>query len=380
MKDLMQVLARRSIRVALSALIVSGVLVGLSVTGRVNHAQAHAQAATLTNEIFYVGGDRAIYRMCNPCNGIAGGWSSPTAITAREAYPFQQGAGIVAVNGANPAELYTIGSDGNIWETYYVAGGWVAPYRITSAGNLQPGGSIAAEVAGNVNVYAVDRNGAIFQTCWPCGSGWATPYRLTNDHAVDGGWYGYIAAVVTYNGYHEVYWTRMDGSIWQIHYPGFGGYSGFSAPTMFRGAGTSIGSGGISAVQRTYTEELYWFAPDGYVAEMFKPNGDVWRAPYDIVLAHDGGPASSCRFSIRANQYVSGVAVFWTGDDGRSPYNTGPGDMFPDQSSIWQTFWSPGTAFTSPYRFTQQGLFDCTYTVTALTRPLQLHPLLVALK
>ena len=245
-----------------------------------------------------------------------------------------RGGGIAGVSRIpNSMEVWWIAPNGSVQGAYWYEGATWQRYELAPAGSAAPGGGGIAAVSripNSMEVWWVGADGSIQDAYWYEGSSWQ---RFTLAPAGSAAAASQIAAVSRVSNSMEVWWVGADGSVQDAYWYEGGNWQRFPlAP-----AGSAAVGAGITAVSRIPTSmEVWWIGADGSVQDAYWYDGGSWQR---FALAPTGSTSTTGGVTA-VSRIPNSMEVWWIGADGSVQ------DSYWYDSGNWQHFQlaAPGTA------------------------------------
>jgi len=244
--------------------------------------------------------------------------------------------GRIAAVSRNPStmEVFWIGPDGSVQDSYYYDGSGWNGFTLSGAGSASKTGGIAAvsRSPNTMEVFWIGRDGSVQDRYYYDGSGW-NGFTLSGVGSASKT--GGIAAVSRSSNTMEVFWAGRDGSVQDRYYYDGSGWNGFT----LSGAGSASTTGGIAAVSRSWnTMEVFWTGHDGSVQDRYYNDGSGWNG-----FTLSGAGSASTRGGMAAlSRDPRCLGVWWIAKDGHvedANWNTGGGceaNSVPNAWSQWE--------------------------------------------
>jgi hypothetical protein len=187
-------------------------------------------------------------------NRDAGGWQSPVDLGGGQL----GSAPAAGVDAVGDRFVFWRGTDGSLWDKWFVAGEWHGPGEITAAGkNLASPPTVAVHANGQQDVFWRGTDGALWELSHT--SRWQTPVRL------GGGQLGSApAAGVDAVGDRFVFWRGTNNSLWDKWFVA-GEWHG---PGRINAAGLGISAPPTVAVPANGQQDVFWRGTDGKLWEL----------------------------------------------------------------------------------------------------------------
>jgi hypothetical protein len=263
-------------------------------------------------EVFAVGKDGAVQGVWKERNST---WRPPFNLTPPNFAP--PGAPLAAVYYPNgqQVEVFVVGNDGTLWVIWKANNGaWQPPGRLTGPNFAPAGAGISAVYYPNgeqLEVFAVDRNGAVSVVWKAKGTDWHPPGAITRPNFAREG--APLAAVyypngeqlevfVVGNGAVQVIW-KAKGLNWQP--------PGTISPPNF-----APNNAPLAAVYYPNGEQLEVFVVgnDGVVRGLWKAKGKDWEA--NVTLTSPGAASPRAPVAAVYQPRNDQLEVFYVGKDG----------------------------------------------------------------
>ena len=199
--------------------------------------------------------------------------------------------------GPGSADVFWKGTDGNLWYTHSVSGGW-APAASLGGGPLGSNPHPVFSGGSTVDVFWKGADGNLWHV-YNNGGAWASPSSL------GGGTLG-SDPQVTSSGNHDVavFWRGGDKNLWEAAYqPG----PGWRAP-IFLGSGPLNGVP-HAAAYNTNSYDVFWRGGNNAVWHNFT-SGSAWSGAQSLGM----GPIAGDPIAISAA--TNTVDIYWQGGDG----------------------------------------------------------------
>jgi hypothetical protein len=199
--------------------------------------------------------------------------------------------------GPGSADVFWKGTDGNLWYTHSVSGGW-APAASLGGGPLGSNPHPVFSGGSTVDVFWKGADGNLWHV-YTNGGAWASPSSL------GGGTLG-SDPQVTSSGNHDVavFWRGGDKNLWEAAYqPG----PGWRAP-IFLGSGPLNGVP-HAAAYNTNSYDVFWRGGNNAVWHNFT-SGSTWSGAQSLGM----GPIAGDPIAISAA--TNTVDIYWQGGDG----------------------------------------------------------------
>src|SRR5215208_6739875 len=224
-------------------------------------------------------------------------WRPPFSLTPPNFAP--PGAPLAAVYYPNgeQLEVFVVGNDGTLWVIWKANNGpWQAPGRLTGPNFAPAGAAISAVYYPNgeqLEVFVVDRNGAVSVVWKAKGKDWQPPAGITRPNFAREG--APLSAVYYPNDEHLEVFVAGNGAV-QVVWKAQGG--GWQPPVTLTGPDFASTRAPVAAVYQPRNEQLevLYVGKDGSLWDSWKARGTNWQPPARIAgpnFVRDGTPLAA---------------------------------------------------------------------------------------
>jgi len=216
-------------------------------------------------------------------------------------------------------DVFWVGPMGEIESAWWDNnnGNWLNNgFQLSGNGMATARGGIAAvaRTKDNIDLFWVGPDGSIKTSAWDANNGgrWSLPTLVAA--AGSAALNTRISAVARTASHLDVFWIGADGSVKSSWWDAISRDGWTNHSFSISGAGTSVASGGISAVSRNSGQlDIFWIAPDGHAMTSWwtSGNADNWNGhAYVISVSVTGAPAIDNNISAVCRNPFS-LEVFW---------------------------------------------------------------------
>jgi hypothetical protein len=231
---------------------------------------------------------------------VNGSWHGPAKIGAAG---IMGSAPAVAVSASGQQDVFWRGRGaGNLWESWHTTS-WHGAVNL-HAGRLGSQPAAGADKSGNQYVFWRGTDGHLWDE-WYLGERWHGPARIKTAGKIASA----PALAVTAAGVQHVFWKGLDGNLWEDTYA-----DGWR-PAVSLGSGP-LGSGPTAGVDADGDIFVFWQGTGGDLWDRWTTAGQ-WHGPARIASGGTLGSAPTVAVQQRGQQ-----DVFWRGTDG----------------NLWETF------------------------------------------